>query len=206
MNFQHVNRARGARGQQRSRAIAKHTDTVISFFLACFPDFYSATHLTHLAREKCARHGLTGPLCGEGRFHVSLYNLLYEEGTLVDFVRQVGVAVEQTANLVPPFEVRFNRVGSFENKSGNRPFVFLDHNEKTILQQFWGDLGAALRDSGFRCGKSGFLPHVTLLYDQRSVAEEEVETVSWVVNEFVLVRSFVGETKYDFPERWRLCG
>jgi len=205
MNFHHGNRARGARSQQRSRAISKHTDAY-SYFLACFPDFYAATHLTHLLREKCARHGLLGPPLGESRFHLSLYSLPYDGGTEEDFVRHVGVAAEQTANSIPPFEVQFSRVGSFENRSGNRPFVLLDHSERTILRQFREDLGSALKSSGFRCGKTGFLPHVTLLYDQRSVAEEEVETVSWVVNEFVLVCSLVGETKYDFLERWKLCG
>jgi 2'-5' RNA ligase len=49
-------------------------------------------------------------------------------------------------------------------------------------------------------------PHVTLLYDNRCVAEETVDTVPWTVREFVLVHSLHGQGRYVLLERWELLG
>jgi RNA 2',3'-cyclic 3'-phosphodiesterase len=54
-------------------------------------------------------------------------------------------------------------------------------------------LGAALTRGGLRrLANMNFTPHVTLLYDPRSVDEYPVEPVVWTVAEFVLVHSLKG--------------
>ena len=45
--------------------------------------------------------------------------------------------------------------------------------------------------------RTAFTPHVTLLYDQRSLAGQAVLPTQWVAGGFVLLRSFVGETRYQ---------
>lgn len=52
--------------------------------------------------------------------------------------------------------------------------------------------------------KSIGTPHVTLLYDDRHVAEHAVDTIRWTVQEFVLVHSLVGQTLYIPLGRWPL--
>jgi RNA 2',3'-cyclic 3'-phosphodiesterase len=51
--------------------------------------------------------------------------------------------------------------------------------------------------------KPQYEPHVTLLYDDRCVAEQAVDTVRWTVREFVLVHSLHGQGRYVFLGRWK---
>ena len=44
-------------------------------------------------------------------------------------------------------------------------------------------------------------PHVTLLYDARSVDEHPIQPIFWTVTEFVLIRSMKG---HDYLGRWPL--
>jgi 2'-5' RNA ligase len=46
-----------------------------------------------------------------------------------------------------------------------------------------------------------FTPHVTLLYDKRSVEEQPIEPISWNVREFALIHSMNGHTHLA---RWPL--
>ena len=63
-------------------------------------------------------------------------------------------------------------------------------------------LGAALTRSGLRrVANTNFTPHVTLLYDGRSVDEHPIQPIFWTVTEFVLIRSMKG---HDYLARWPL--
>jgi 2'-5' RNA ligase len=177
--------------------------SICNLFLALFPDRYSATQLTHLAKSQRARHRLRGKPLAEARFHLSLHRLVHVGHVLKDLVRDVSFAAEGAAGAVPPFEIKFDRVCSFR---GSGAFVLWSPGGNRALLQFRETLGMALGNGGVHCDPSKFQPHVTLLYDDQAVVEEVVEPVSWVVNEFVLVRSIVGETKYDLLERWKLRG
>ncbi len=67
-------------------------------------------------------------------------------------------------------------------------------------------LGAALQKVGlWHWVKPQYEPHVTLLYDDRRVAEQAVDTVGWTVREFVLVHSLHGQGRYVFLGRWKLA-
>src|SRR5687768_936664 len=80
-----------------------------------------------------------------------------------------------------------HRAGSFR---GSRARVLRGHGGNTVLMQFREELGAAPKKSGFGWDRSNLHPHITLLYDERSIREEAVGPVTWVVNEIVLVCSF----------------
>ena len=69
-------------------------------------------------------------------------------------------------------------------------------------------LGAALQSTGLGPGnRSGFTPHVTLLYDRQSVPESSIcVPISWVVREFVLVHSLYGLSEHVHCARWPLRG
>ena len=49
--------------------------------------------------------------------------------------------------------------------------------------------------------KKAFMPHVTLLYAERSVEEHPIEPIRWTVNEFVLIHSMHGHVHLA---RWPL--
>ena len=54
--------------------------------------------------------------------------------------------------------------------------------------------------------KLHYEPHLTLLYDDRCVAEQAIDIVSWTVREFVLVHSLHGQGRYVMLGRWPLPG
>jgi 2'-5' RNA ligase len=63
-------------------------------------------------------------------------------------------------------------------------------------------LGAALTRSGLRrVTNTNFTPHVTLLYDARSVDEHPIQPIDWTVTEVVLIRSMKG---HAYLGRWLL--
>jgi 2'-5' RNA ligase len=108
---------------------------------------------------------------------------------------------------MPLFDVAFDRTVSFSGRSGNQPFVLRGGDGVAGLMVLRERLGGALQKVGlWRWVKPQYEPHVTLLYDDRCVAEQAVDAVSWRVREFVLVHSLRGQRRYAALGRWPLCG
>ncbi len=174
-----------------------------NLFLALFPSAEAAMHITQRAHHLRMKHGLRGRPLATHRFHVTLFpfRIYPDVGENELLVRGVHAGAASVAAWVPPFEVRFDRAGSFAGRPGHRPLVLRDSGNNAALMEFHDHLGRALGS-----GKARFTPHVTLLYDRLSAVEEPVEPVSWKVNEFVLVHSLVGQTRYLPLARWTLRG
>ena len=51
-----------------------------------------------------------------------------------------------------------------------------------------------------------FTPHVTPGYNDRFKVEQIIYPITWTVNEFVLVRSLLGQTRHIELARWKLRG
>lgn len=91
---------------------------------------------------------------------------------------------------------------AFGGGPGNRPFVLIGEKGLRRLQSFRQMLGAAMTRRGLRrLANTNFTPHVTLLYDARSVDEYPIEPIGWTITEFVLVRSLNG---HEHLVRWPL--
>ena len=171
-------------------------------FFAIRPEPIAPT-LEHLALGFRARHALTGRPLGADRFHVSLHCLGQYFGlprSIVDRARKAA-----TGLAAPPFNVEFDRVLSFARGARERPLVLCGGTGLIALKAFQRNLGHALTHADLgRFRMDGFTPHVTLLYDRQMVAEQDVEPVSWTVNEFVLVHSLVGKSQHLVLGRWPL--
>jgi len=150
------------------------------------------------------QHGLKGKPFKNDRFHVSLYNL----GTYETLPQDVVNAARAAAAVVdmPPFDVAFNHVMSFASGSRGRPLVVCGDEGLVGLRTLHRHLGAALRKNGLKrfAARPEFMPHVTLLYDRRSVLERSIEPISWTVREFVLVHSVRGKGRYERKGTWPL--
>ena len=166
-------------------------------FLAIVPDPATAERIHRLAGVLKRAHRFDGRLIAPDRLHVSLFSLT----GLPD--RQVCAAREAATDFrTGPFEVSFDRTASFRGGSGNRPFVLIGEDGLRRLQSFRQTLAAALTRGGLRrLANTNFTPHVTLLYDARSVDEYPVQPVVWTVGEFVLVHSLRG---HRHIARWGL--
>jgi RNA 2',3'-cyclic 3'-phosphodiesterase len=178
----------------------KPTDSV---FFATFPPGDSASRIAELARHLRSGKGLKGTPRPTDHFHVSLHDLGTHTGLPKGLV---AAAIEAAATVeVPPFDVTFDRVVSFRGGKNGRPLV-LQGGSLAALSAFHRSLGLALATTlhGYRPQRPS--PHITLLYDEQGGAELSVEPISWTVREFVLVHSFVGQTRYEALAQWPLLG
>jgi RNA 2',3'-cyclic 3'-phosphodiesterase len=105
------------------------------------------------------------------------------------------------------FEATLDSAMRFSARGGQFPFVLctdaatteamLNLRKAIAVEQ----LRAGLKVSGV----SSFLPHVTLLRGHAVDAiEESIAPVRWHVHEFVLIRSFFGQCRYEAIGRWPL--
>ncbi|MFI5446030.1 2'-5' RNA ligase family protein [Polaromonas sp. UC242_47] len=174
-----------------------------SLFFAIFPDAAAAARIAQLAQQLRGEQGLHGKPLKTERFHVTLHHLGNYVGLPQELVTLAGEAAASV--LIPPFEVAFDRAGSFTSAPRHRPLVLRGGEGLMALSAFQHALGVALVQSGLqRWAKPGYTPHATLLYDDRSVAEQAVETIAWMAREFVLVHSQLGEGRYIPLGRWPL--
>ncbi|MDP2449481.1 MAG: RNA 2',3'-cyclic phosphodiesterase [Polaromonas sp.] len=172
-------------------------------FFAIYPDAAAAAQIARLAQQLRAEHGLQGKPLKPERFHVTLHHLGDYAGLPQDLVAAACGAAASVA--AAPFDVTFDRVASFTSAPRNRPFVLRGDDGLAPLAAFQQSLGEALKKTVLgRWAKPGFTPHVTLLYDDRSVPAQAVTPVSWTAREFVLVHSLMGQTLHVPLARWPL--
>lgn len=173
------------------------------FFLGTFLTPEATAQATQLAQRLRGELGLKGAPVAPGRLHSTLFHLGDYDGVpghILEAAQAAAAAVSADA-----FPVTFDRVGSFDTRSQNRPLVMLGGEGVAGLVDFQQALGDALKRAGLaRFVKTQFTPHVTLLYDGRLVAEQPIEPVSWTVREFVLVHSLLRQTQHVPLGRWPL--
>ncbi|HSW06592.1 2'-5' RNA ligase family protein [Aquabacterium sp.] len=85
----------------------------------------------------------------------------------------------------------------------NGALVLLEGEGSTPLQAFRDALGQALVQAGVPVDFGGAL-HMTLAYGGDPVHEHLVEPVRWVVQDFALVHSLVGQGDHRHLGRWPL--
>jgi RNA 2',3'-cyclic 3'-phosphodiesterase len=174
-------------------------------FLATYPsDVASGRTLAH-AKHLASEYRLDGRPLGPQRFHATLFPIgVYAdlEGPALDAIADLAGTIRSR-----PFDVAFDRAASFPRAQGKRPLVLLGGSGVAGLIAFQRRVEATFRRAGFpRWSGRRYNPHVTLLYDQHVVPERSVEPVRWRVEEFVLVRSLVGQGKHVPLKRWQLRG
>jgi 2'-5' RNA ligase len=172
-------------------------------FFALFPDVDAAERISRCARQLRAEHGLHGTPLKTERFHVTLHHLGDYAGLPQGVIEMAGRAA--AAVKAAPFPVSFDRAASFSSSPRNRPFVLRGDAGLTDLMVFQRALGLEMTKAGLgRWAKPAYTPHVTLLYDDRAVAEQVVDPISWTAGEFVLMHSLIGQTLHIPLARWPL--
>lgn len=175
-----------------------------SLFFAFLPETRVAAASASLAGALRVEHGLKGRPRPPAALHVSLFEVQECDGDVPPSV--LKAACDAAAGIVAPvFDVTFDRAVSFGGRSGSPPVVLRAEGGNHELIQFRRTLFAAMKRAGVgRNEKDQFTPHMTLLYDQQRIDERPVQPVSWTAREFVLVDSFVGQSRYEIRGRWPL--
>ena len=171
-------------------------------FFAIFPDPTAAMDIGRRADALRDAHDLSGRPLALERFHITLHHLGDHAGVRRDIVAKAGEAAE--AIKAAPFEVTFDRAGSFHN-GGNNPLVLQGGEGLETLKALQRDLGLAMARAGLgKLADKSFTPHVTMLYDKRLVAEHAIAPIRWTVAGFSLIHSRLGRTEHVALAHWAL--
>ncbi|HLZ65856.1 MAG TPA: 2'-5' RNA ligase family protein [Aliidongia sp.] len=177
-----------------------HDDSV---FFAVQPDLAAASRFVRFAEAQKSGHGLSGPLRPAGVLHVSLvplgpYHSLPDE--IIELAKHAASTVR-----FPEFTVAFNHTLGFQGNENGYPFVLGGDDGVVGLLALHEALGAALGQVGLEIGRHRITPHMTLLYDRRSIGMTMLdEPLTWTAREFVLVRSWHGQGRYERLGAWPL--
>jgi 2'-5' RNA ligase len=172
-------------------------------FFAVLPDPIVAARLTLLGQELRCRHRLKGKVLAPERLHVSLHHI----GDFVSLPDAVTLAAREVAATVhmPGFTAVFNSVASLRGRRDNQPFVLRGDQGIAGLTMLQQALGTAMEKAGLGHCAAHYSPHETLMYGDRFVADQPLETeVGWPVHEFVLVHSLLGRSCYRPMGRFQL--
>lgn len=175
-------------------------------FFGLFPPAEIADGVSARARALIARMMLSGFALSAERLHVTLHHIGDYDGLPRGVAAQAMEAGEAAAASAAPFDMTFDKAGSFDNR-GNNPFVLKGGDGLADLHAFQQALGLAMARAGL--GKQvarQFNPHVTLLYDPRVIPDKPATPVSWTARELVLVHSLLGQTRHVVLGRWPLRG
>lgn len=173
-----------------------------SLFFALLPPPTVAARATALAQSLRAQYGLQGNTLASDRLHVTLHYLGDYPGIPPSLLERARHAAGQV--VVPSFELRLDQAGSFGGHRDRHPCVLSGQGEGIAgVLDLHAALGEALLRQRFARG-SRFTPHMTLLYDRASVPATPVEPLGWRVQELVLIRSFLGQGRYQEEGRWAL--
>lgn len=172
-------------------------------FFALFPDAAVAARIAGLGERLRRAQGLRGRVLAEERLHVTLHHLGDHAGVPADVVAAACAAA--AAVDAAPFEAVFDRVESFAGRARRRPLVLRGDAGVAGVAQLQSRLGDAMRRHGLaRHVDARFVPHLTLLYDDRAVDAQAIEPVGWRVRGFALVHSLLGRSTYRVLARWPL--
>jgi 2'-5' RNA ligase len=172
-----------------------------NYFFALLPDRSTALQIDRLALDLRRQHQLKGKLIGVDRYHVSLHRGLAIGCSPAELVARM----KQAADMVPAkgFALGFDQAMSFYLGPRDPAFVLSSSDDLPALNELHRALGGAMAVMGLQVDRS-FTPHLTLLYDARLVAKAAVPLVRWTARDFVLIRSLVGQSRYEWLGHWPL--
>lgn len=173
-------------------------------YLGIFPRAVDVHRFSNLEIELRREHGLTGNPRPSDHRHVTLGWLGPSAMVSEKIIQSFGHACEAAVDLTSPFEIEFDRALSF----GGGAFVLNKPAGNEALFEFHHRLLSEMvkQRSRFHRESPKLNPHMTLLYERKRIPQHSIEPINWMVGELALIRSHVGETKYDWLGRWEFRG
>ncbi|RJU11862.1 RNA 2',3'-cyclic phosphodiesterase [Xanthomonas campestris] len=176
--------------------------TTERLFFAVMADAATATHAAQIGSALLQAGLVEGKPLAPERLHVTLHHLGdYAGGLPPSLVARASQAAERVVQ--QPFEVEFDRVGTFGGRRSQLPCVLRGEEQVRGLYDLQGALGRQLAHVGI-AGDAQYTPHMTLLYCNQSLPQRRCDLLCWTVTDFALVRSFLGQSRYQIEGRWSL--
>ncbi|ALN62574.1 2'-5' RNA ligase [Lysobacter antibioticus] len=173
-------------------------------FFALLPDAATQARMAEAAASLHREHDAGGRLIGAHRYHLTLQFL----GDASEFQPERAARAQAAAAslILPAFDLRLDRAGSFRNKSV--PWWLGCERTPEGLDSLFQRLGVALAKEGVRV-ESGraLVPHVTIVRDAAGHLHPPIaiDPIDWRVEAFVLIHSQLGSRNaYDVLGQWPL--
>ena len=99
----------------------------------------------------------------------------------------------------PPFRVVFDRI-----VDSGRTIALCGSEPTRGAQAFRAALIATLNRHGLSLPPHRFTPHMTIAYQSDGLGNEDIDPISWRVEEFLLVESIIPEGRHELLGRWPL--
>jgi RNA 2',3'-cyclic 3'-phosphodiesterase len=178
------------------------------FFFALKPDDKATVEMARICERFRKSHRLIGSPVEADEFQLALVDVGRPE-RLQQSLESALVAAAETVS-VKGFEVSLDSaVRLSAAKDGNFPFVLCaDNTSSGWAMKLRVAIAEAQRRFGLQVlGASNYLPHVTLLRGNAiDTVEESIPPIRWNAHEFVLIRSFFGQSRHEVIGRWPLVG
>jgi RNA 2',3'-cyclic 3'-phosphodiesterase len=178
----------------------------INYFFAVLPDDQARSEIAGAGERFRKTHRVSGSPVAIDHLHMSLCPMGKPER-----LRQPleSALLEAAAQVVAgSFDASLDSAMRFSVREGQFPFALCADTATTAAALLVRKAIAAaqLRVGLQVSGVSSFLPHVTLLQGHAVDAiEESIAPIRWCVREFVLIRSFFGQSRHEVIGRWPLA-
>jgi RNA 2',3'-cyclic 3'-phosphodiesterase len=178
------------------------------FFFALKPDTKAQLEIALACERFRKSHRLIGTPIDSDDFHLTLVDMGRPERLQLSLESALIAAAESiSAN---GFEVSLDSaVRLSAAKDGNFPFVLCaDDTSGAAAMKLRVAIAEAQRRFGLQVtGFSNYLPHVTLLRGNAiDAVQESTPPIRWHAHEFLLIRSFFGQSRHEVIGRWPLPG
>lgn len=173
-------------------------------YLGIFPRAADVHRFSNLEIELRREHGLTGNPRPPAHRHVTLGWLGPSAMVSEKVIQSFGHACKAAVDFTTSFEIEFDSALSF----GRGAFVLNKAAGNEALFEFHHRLLSEMVRHRFRFHRDSpkLNPHMTLLYDGKKIPRRSIQPINWMAGELALIRSHVGETKYDWLGRWEFLG
>ncbi len=171
-------------------------------FFALWPGDIVREASHQAARDLKLRMQPSGNLSSPARYHITLLFL----GDQVPADKEAAALQAATTVRAAPFELRLDHAGSFRNPR-QVPWWLGAREMPSGLQVLYERLREALGRAGVPPERMRFVPHLTILRDQKMILPTTaIKPIAWSVDEFVLIRSHVERqpAEYELLGRWPL--
>ncbi|MBB5862788.1 2'-5' RNA ligase family protein [Xanthomonas sp. 3058] len=176
--------------------------TTERLFFAVMADAHAAEGASRIADGLLQSGQVVGRPLGRERLHVTLHHLGdYAGGLPPSLLSRASQAAARVT--LDAFEIEFDRVGTFGGRCSQLPCVLRGEERVRGLYELQGVLGRQLAHVGI-AGDAQYTPHMTLLYCAQALPQRRCDALAWTVREFALVRSFLGQSRYQIEGCWSL--
>lgn len=175
-----------------------------SVFVAFIPSEIAVRSISGYREWVVSQYGPLGKIVRPDLYHMTLAYIGSYQGDIPPRVLREAAEACGAAAKVSPFPIELDRLGVFTKKAGHTLVMNMGNDSNPELLAFQQSLMEQLWRRGLRCKENPkFNPHVTLSREAPKISEA-IAPVGWIAGEVVLLKSLIGQSRYEALGSWTL--